>query len=80
MFRLDVQVLDDTRPVGSFKIEVDPGIKRLPDINDGLGAKGNRQLGAIVEIGVKIPPLVRPFATVSPHPIFPKFNAVPADA
>ena len=78
MFRLDVQVLDNACPVSSFEIEVNPRIECLPDVNDGLSAKGNRQLGAIVEIGVKIPPLVRPLATVSPHPIFPKFNTVAA--
>ena len=80
LFWLNLQALDNARTVGSLEIEVDPGIQRLPNINDGLGAKGDNQLGAIVEIRVKIPPLVRAFAAVSPHTIFPELNAVPADA
>jgi len=44
LFRVNMQVFVNTCTIGAFEIEVDPGIQRLPNINDGLGAKGDGQL------------------------------------
>src|SRR5947209_2587552 len=77
---LHVRVLDNAGTVGAVEIEVDPGVQRLPNINDGLGAKGDGQLRAIVEIRVKIPPLVCAPAAFRSHTIFPELNLAPAEA
>jgi len=61
----------DVRAVGPVQREGDVGLQRLGDIDQGLGVKDDHHLGGVVQVGVKVPPLIGALAAARPQPIFP---------